>query len=772
MREYPCGRRLVRLLCLCLGLAAAAGASDARSSSPSHVWNRGFGTYWTESVNAVAVDALGNVFLTGTFFETVDFGGPTLVGDFGSHDAFLVKLDANGNQLWSRVFSGSNTDEGMALAVDAAGSVVVAGNFLPPANFGGTTLTTGRIFLAKYDANGAHQWSQSTGVVSSPAYAYVKRLALDGAGNVFLTGRFAGSATLGGVAFAGAGSDDIFLLKYLSTGPVAWASRFGGDDADQGSDVAVDASGSVFLTGTISNTVSFGGTPLASAGFSDVFIAKFSTGGAHQWSQRHGGLSFDRCNALAVDASGNAIITGEFEGTSNFGGAALVNTSGTRDVFLAKYGPAGAHQWSRGFAGNGFDAGIGIEVTATGDIAVAGSFGNLFGTNGLTIDFGGAQHVSQGESDAFLAVFDAGGAYLRSTAFGGPYADLPLDFAGRSSGEVAIVGTFRESLSINGASLFGAGEADLFVAKYRLEAAEPAIRSVVDIGNDQGRQVRIAFARSGLDAAGRSLPVVRYDAYRRDDASANGFPGTGWQYVASVPAHGESEYSVRAATAGDSTAAGGAWYSAYIIRAVTQDGYVFHDSAPDSGCSVDNLAPGVPANLAYGAGVLAWNGPTAPDFDHFTVYGSVAGSMDAAVVIDETTAPTLDVTGAAYAFYLVTATDKSGNEGAAATITGEPGAGTPSRTWVLSVGNHPNPFNPRTTVNYTVPSPGLVTVAIHDARGARVATLVDHESRDAGAFAVAWDGAADTGAPVPAGVYFARIEHDGAARSKKIVLLK
>jgi flagellar hook assembly protein FlgD len=88
------------------------------------------------------------------------------------------------------------------------------------------------------------------------------------------------------------------------------------------------------------------------------------------------------------------------------------------------------------------------------------------------------------------------------------------------------------------------------------------------------------------------------------------------------------------------------------------------------------------------------------------------------------------------------------------------------------VSNYPNPFNPRTTVSYTVPARGKVTVSIHDARGARIATLVSGVERDAGAYTADWNGRTDRGSVVASGVYFARIEHNGAMRAKKMVLLK
>ena len=128
--------------------------------------------------------------------------------------------------------------------------------------------------------------------------------------------------------------------------------------------------------------------------------------------------------------------------------------------------------------------------------------------------------------------------------------------------------------------------------------------------------------------------------------------------------------------------------------------------------------------------------------------------------------------GSTYPYYFVTATDFSGNESLPASTGNPTGVGDRAERYVLSVSNYPNPFNPRTTVSYTVPSRGAVTVAIYDLRGALVATLVDKEEKTSDAYRVEWNGRADSGAMVSSGIYFARIEHNGAVRSKKMVLLK
>jgi hypothetical protein len=329
-----------------------------------------------------------------------------------------------------------------------------------------------------------------------------------------------------------------------------------------------------------------------------------------------------------------------------------------------------------------------------------------------------------------------------------------------------------------------AGQFDIFVVKLMRETAEPMISSITDIGNDQGRQVKITFDRSAHDDPVSATPVILYEAYRRNDAppanvtardlagmSSRQLLDQGWTEVGTVHGHGKSEYSIDVPTIGDSTIAQGPYNSTFFIRGATANTFNFFDSPPDSGYSLDNLAPGAPSNLVFETGDLSWDESSATDFDFFTVYGSNTSSFGSAVVVDYSVAPAMNVSGSPYAYYFVTATDFSGNEGNPATVNTLTGArGTP-KNYVLSIANYPNPFNPRTTVSYTVPSRGRVNVSIYDTLGAHVATLFDGE-RAAGAYSVSWNGRTDDAAGAASGVYFARIEHASGTRTKKMVLLK
>ena len=107
---------------------------------------------------------------------------------------------------------------------------------------------------------------------------------------------------------------------------------------DTGLGVATDGSGNVVITGLFGDTVDFGGGPLTSASHFDVFVAKYDGSGNHLWSKRFGDSLYEIGDSVATDASGNVVITGRFEGSVDFGGG-LLTSAGYSDIFLAKYAP-------------------------------------------------------------------------------------------------------------------------------------------------------------------------------------------------------------------------------------------------------------------------------------------------------------------------------------------------------------------------------------------------------------------------------------------------
>jgi hypothetical protein len=336
------------------------------------------------------------------------------------------------------------------------------------------------------------------------------------------------------------------------------------------------------------------------------------------------------------------------------------------------------------------------------------------------------------------------------------------------------------------------------------------ILSIIDVANDQGRAVRIHFARSVYDGPGSPFPIIQYEAFRRIDplpsgsSPQSGGPGdaeavvsaaresgmlsdtsillSDWEFAGAVPAHGELEYNMIAPTLADSTIANGMHWSVFFIRAATSEPLTFFDSPVDSGYSLDNLAPGAPENLAVaynsgGGNELSWDPSEDEDFDYFCVYRSLA--PDFTPTPDDLVHTTVDASWTdgvpeGWKFsYKITAVDFSGNESppaAPATLTGVEN-GMPPQAFALYQ-NVPNPFNPSTMIRFDVPAGGgNVTLTIYDVNGRHVRTLVDTR-HSAGQKSVTWNGDDATGRRVASGVYFYRLTAPGFAETRKLIVLK
>ena len=124
-----------------------------------------------------------------------------------------------------------------------------------------------------------------------------------------------------------------------SSGALVWSRRLGSTGIDRGQAITVDSSGNVTVTGACEGTVDFGGGAPASAGGRDIFVASYGPTGAHRWARRFGGASIDEWGfGVAVDSAGNTAVTGQFAGTATFGGDTLSSAGGS-DVFLVQLAP-------------------------------------------------------------------------------------------------------------------------------------------------------------------------------------------------------------------------------------------------------------------------------------------------------------------------------------------------------------------------------------------------------------------------------------------------
>ena len=250
-------------------------------TSGNVVWARQAGGASFDLALAVAVDHTGASFVTGNFFSpTASFGGSLTLTNSGDNDVFVAKYDPSGTALWARQVKGPSDDYGYGIAADGAGNCYVTGTFFSSVATFATaiTLTNGGyndIFLAKYDPAGTALWARKAGG-SSDDYSYA--LALDSATNVYLAGNlYSTNASFGGLTSTNAGSHDLFVAKYNSSGSAQWVKRAGGNGAESANVLSLDAGGNCHVTGFFASTnAAFDSTVLTNTGGYDFFVAQIN----------------------------------------------------------------------------------------------------------------------------------------------------------------------------------------------------------------------------------------------------------------------------------------------------------------------------------------------------------------------------------------------------------------------------------------------------------------------------------------------------------------
>ncbi len=475
-------------------------------------WARTFGGSSYDEGRSITVDALGNVYTTGSFQGTVDFdpgAGTANLTSVGLRDIFVQKLDATGNFLWARSFGGNSFDEGQSIAVDFSGNVYTTGYFQVTVDFDPSTGTFNLIsegshdvFVQKLDSSGNFIWAKSLGsVVDDVGYS----ITLDASGNVYTTGYFYGFVDFdpgaGTANLTSAGLFDIFVQKLDASGNFLWARSIGSTANDVGLSIKVDASGNVYTTGYFNGAVDFdpdsGTANLTSVGSDDVFIQKLDSSGSFLWARSFGASSNDLGHSIKIDALGNVYTTGFFLGTVDFDpgvGTANLTPAGSGDIFVQKLDASGNFLWAKSFGGSSFDIGHSITVDSSGN---AYTIGNFRGTLDFDPGAGTAYltSVSVGQADVFVQKLDTSGNFLWARSFGGSDIDLGNSITVDASGNVYSIGSFAGTADFDpgagAANLISAGFSDVFVHKM----SQGGVTGLVGIA--KGVQVKVFPNPSG-----------------------------------------------------------------------------------------------------------------------------------------------------------------------------------------------------------------------------------------------------------------------------------
>jgi chitodextrinase len=281
-------------------------------TSGTKQWTRVLGGTGNDTGSGVAIDGSGNVYVAG--YTTADLDGQSFSG--GTYDAFLTKYNSSGVKQWTRLLGNGTETYGYAVAVASSGNVYISGvtrNSLDGEPFGGIV----DMFVAKYNASGTRQWTRMIGT-SRQELCY--GVAVDGSENVYVSGSSYGD--FDGLPNSDPTwmSEDIFLVKYNSAGTKQWSRFYGESGSNVTVGLAVDGSGNAYIAGN-TNAALEGLTP---AGSHDLILIKYDTSGTRQWTRMLGTGSGDYARAVAVDTSGATFMTGhtsgDLDGVTNSGG--------------------------------------------------------------------------------------------------------------------------------------------------------------------------------------------------------------------------------------------------------------------------------------------------------------------------------------------------------------------------------------------------------------------------------------------------------------------
>ena len=403
---------------------------------------QGGGGGYVNGGGSVAVDHDGNLLVTGSFSEEGHFGSFVLPNNWVTR-FFLAKYDPAGNVLWVRTTTGApySASYGSLVSLDAAGNIYVAGTFADAMgnqqrariSFGEHSITNvgwfEDVFLVKYDPSGEALWARRMG---GPRQEFVYDLAVDAAGNAWITGGFGQS-------------------RYDTSGNLTWVQSVSGL---VGSQLALDPSGNAYLSGRCQSAITLDGFTVGPG----LFIVKYSPASEVLWTMTGASNHVGSSYSLVCDAGGGLLVAGGFQGTVNFGGLSLT-ASEANAVFLAKFNAAGDATWAREIASSTTSVNAQrLFFDGTGQLYFAGGFDGI-------VSVGSQLFSSRGSDGVVLAQLDATGEQHWAIKLPAGAGTGGRSFAADATGRIYNTGSFSGTVDFGGNSITCGGPNAMYLAR-------------------------------------------------------------------------------------------------------------------------------------------------------------------------------------------------------------------------------------------------------------------------------------------------------------------
>ncbi|MEQ8908016.1 MAG: T9SS type A sorting domain-containing protein [Vicingaceae bacterium] len=374
---------------------------------------------------ALSIDANGNIYVGGWFEDSLDFDpSPTssfILHSNGSSDAFLLKLDANGNFIWAKSFGGSGEDVILDMEFHPNGTVVTCGRFANSVDFDPNGNNTSMVnsnkprnsFISAFDVNGNLSWYKTYLTQTNSQGAYrASALAVSKNGNILVGGAFGGTVTFdnsGTFPFnltASAGMD-CYLASYDQFGNFNQAVKWGGTSESVVSGAATDENNNIYLSGYFYSNAYFdpGNTNnrQGSNGSRDIYVSSLDANLNFRWVRTGGALSAEAALDICTDANSNVYATGyfysSFDATPAAPNPTMINNQGAGDFFILSYDSSGTFNQATFNGGTSDDISIAIDTRGPNEVLIGGNFRNTVNFNPTG---GNATVSSNGAQDFFI----------------------------------------------------------------------------------------------------------------------------------------------------------------------------------------------------------------------------------------------------------------------------------------------------------------------------------------------------------------------------------
>ncbi len=378
-------------------LAAQVGSTSA--------WNK---------ADELVIDTQGDIYLSGTYAQTVDFdpgSGVSNLTSGPSAESFILKLNSCGEFVWVRRYGADGFATRTNITIDNANNIYIAGLFSTTINIGPFILATAGNwdgYVASINSAGTFLWAKRIG---SSGVDYINDITVNSAGNPVLTGLFSNTVDFDPNAtifnLVSAGGYDAFVLTLTSAGNFVWAKRIGNTGDDVGRELVINSVNDIIILGDYTGVVDFdpnaGVSNITSVGGKDVFVLKLNNLGNYLWSGSIGNVLDNYSRKMSIDGLNNVYVSGDYSSTMDIDpSTAVFNITTPGVTYISKINSGNAFVWGRKINSAYID---GMTCDAHNDLIIAGQFS---GTSDFDINAGVINLTSNGNTDAFVAKYCSG----------------------------------------------------------------------------------------------------------------------------------------------------------------------------------------------------------------------------------------------------------------------------------------------------------------------------------------------------------------------------